>query len=105
MVAPPHAPDTAIDSHVHVETPENVWLSFRPAGLGPRMWAYFIDALIRLGVLIVIVIIGGLIMGRGDIFGVSNFVIFMSIFALEWLVDCSDIVPERGDGADSVVRR
>ena len=52
MVAPPDALAPAIDSHVHVETPENVWLSFRPAGLGPRMWAYFIDFCI--GILIII---------------------------------------------------
>jgi len=47
MVAPPDALATPIDSQVHVETPENVWLSFRPAGPGPRMWAYFIDFCIR----------------------------------------------------------
>jgi len=61
MVAPPYAPDTAIDSHVHVETPENVWLSFRPAGLGPRMWAYFIDSCVSILIIIVLAIVVSLL--------------------------------------------
>lgn len=61
MVAPPDALSPPIDSQVHVETPENVWLSFHPAGLGPRMWAYFIDLCISLLIIIALAIVVSLL--------------------------------------------
>jgi uncharacterized RDD family membrane protein YckC len=61
MVAPPDALALPIDSQVHVETPENVWLSFRPAGPGPRMWAYFIDFCIGILIIIALAIVVSLL--------------------------------------------
>jgi uncharacterized RDD family membrane protein YckC len=62
-----------------VETPEGIALTLRPAGVVPRCLAYLIDLLIRAGVFLLIAIVAGLLGGFGKA------LIYISLFALEWL--------------------
>ena len=69
----------SLDTTVAVETPEGILLELRPAGLGPRFYAFLIDWGIRLAFLyfaaIALAILGGL--------GMASWLILL--FALEWL--------------------
>jgi len=88
MVAPPDALATPIDSQVHVETPENVWLSFRPAGPGPRMWAYFIDWCIRAVAFVVLGIVVGMLSPLAGLSAIPMGIMALGMFVLIFLYGC-----------------
>lgn len=61
------------------ETPEGIAIAMRPAGFAVRSTAFFIDALIRLGILLGC----GTIFGAGGHLGVG--LMFIVLFAINWL--------------------
>lgn len=67
------------DTLFTVETPEGIALALRPAGIVPRFYAYLIDLLIRLAIIIaasmVLVPLGGM----------GGAAMLILIFGLEWL--------------------
>lgn len=67
-----------LDSLNTIQTPEGVDIHLRVAGIWPRSVAWVIDSLIRIGVYIVLSIVGGVI---GE-FGVG--LMLISIFLMEW---------------------
>jgi uncharacterized RDD family membrane protein YckC len=73
-----------VDTQAHIETPENVRLSFRLAGPGTRLGAYLLDLLLR------VVIFWGLAMAVGVVSPVLNVagapigVLLLGLFLLEW---------------------
>lgn len=74
-----------IDSTIRVETPENIWLTFRPAGPAPRMWAFFIDLVIRLGVVLVLVVLALLISPLGRALReLPTGILLLGLFFVEW---------------------
>jgi uncharacterized RDD family membrane protein YckC len=79
----PTLPTRTVESEVAVETPENVWLTFRPAGPAPRMWAYFIDLCIRIGILIVLAI-GVAILAPTGLSGIGPGFLMIAFFVLDW---------------------
>jgi uncharacterized RDD family membrane protein YckC len=70
----------ALDNTAEVETPEHVRFRYRVAGPVRRMFAYLIDALIRLGVVIVL----GLILAVAGGGGAAKGVMLLCLFVLEW---------------------
>ncbi len=76
---------SVVDSYVHVETPENVWLSFRPAGPGPRLWAYLIDFFIRVGIIIVLVIVALFLAPLNAIAGLPVAIVLFGYFVTDYL--------------------
>ena len=72
-------PARILDSVVAAETPEGIMLELHPAGLSARFCAYFIDWLIRVGVLIATSIVASIIGGIGIAFW------FILAFLLNWL--------------------
>jgi uncharacterized RDD family membrane protein YckC len=76
---------SVVDSYVHVETPENVWLSFRPAGPGPRLWAYLIDFFIRAGIIIVLVIVALFLAPLNAIAGLPVAIVLFGYFVTDYL--------------------
>jgi uncharacterized RDD family membrane protein YckC len=71
---------TVLDTIVWAETPEGILLELRPAGLTSRAYAFLLDALLRLIVLYVVVIVAALL-GHG----IGTALTFILIFGLEWL--------------------
>lgn len=67
-----------IDTLVSAETPEGILLELRPAGACVRVYAYFIDLMIRAAALYVVGIISTLLAGFGIAIGLIIF------FLLEW---------------------
>ncbi|MDY0003991.1 MAG: RDD family protein [Polyangia bacterium] len=78
----------SVDSYVHVETPENVWLSFRPAGPAPRLWAFLVDFFIRVGILIVLAIIAAFLTPLNAIAGLPGAILLLGYFGMEWFYGC-----------------
>lgn len=78
----------SVDSYVHVETPENVWLSFRPAGPAPRLWAFLVDFVIRVGILIVLGIIAAFLAPLNAVAGLPGAVMLLGYFGVEWFYGC-----------------
>lgn len=74
-----------VDSYVHVETPENVWLSFRPAGPAPRLWAYVVDFFIRVAAVIVLAIVASFLAPLNAIAGLPTAVLLLGYFAIDYL--------------------
>jgi len=68
-----------LDTLHAVETPEGIALALRPAGIVPRLLAYAIDFLIRLGLIWAILMVAVFMRGVGAA------LFFISWFALEWL--------------------
>jgi uncharacterized RDD family membrane protein YckC len=69
-----------LDTIVYAETPEGILLELRPAGVTPRLYAFLLDALIRLVVIITVEVLGDSL-GRGIGWALT----FILIFGLEWL--------------------
>jgi len=67
-----------LDTAVHAETPEGIVIELHPAGLSPRAQAYFLDLLIRFGVLFIIMMFATMMEGIGA------GIIFISWFLMEW---------------------
>jgi uncharacterized RDD family membrane protein YckC len=76
-----------LDNTVEVETPEHVRFRFRAAGPTRRAWAYLIDLLVRIGILLVVEVVfvaatgahlatGKAILGSGTL---------IVLFLLEWV--------------------
>ena len=80
--------DQIIDTQAHIETPENVRLTFRLAGPGTRLGAYLIDLLIRFAVVwgmsIVIGITAPFLMSSGLSIGLM----LLGLFLIEWFYGC-----------------
>lgn len=75
-----------LDNTVEVETPEHVRFRFHVAGPTRRAWAYLIDCLVRIGVLIVIEVVMVLATGHQVRWGhamVSGGTL-LSLFLMEW---------------------
>lgn len=68
-----------LDTAVSTETPEGITLELRPAGLSARCYAFFIDWLVRIGVIST----GATVLASMEGFGAATF--FILVFALEWL--------------------
>jgi uncharacterized RDD family membrane protein YckC len=71
-------PRDVLDTVVPVETPEGILLDLRPAGLGPRSYAFALDWMIRLMCMYVAAFIAAALGG----IGVAVWIILL--FALEW---------------------
>lgn len=67
-----------LDTGVSAETPEGILIELRPAGLTPRLYAFLIDLMIRMFIMMLIGIAASLLQG----FGLGLYLIAM--FALEW---------------------
>lgn len=82
------AADQIIDTQAHIETPENVRLTFRLAGPGTRLGAYLIDLVIRIAVVwgmsIVIGITAPFLMSSGLSIGLM----LLGLFLIEWFYGC-----------------
>lgn len=80
--------DQIIDTQAHIETPENVRLTFRLAGPGTRLGAYLIDLVIRIalvwGMSIVIGITAPFLMSSGLSIGLM----LLGLFLIEWFYGC-----------------
>lgn len=74
-----------VDSYVHVETPENVWLSFRPAGPAPRLWAYLVDFFIRVAAVIVLAIVVSFLSPLNVIAGLPVALLLLGYFTIDYL--------------------
>ena len=74
---------TTLDTRTHVETPENVLLSFGVAGPGVRMGAYLFDTFFRAVILVAVGILVSMLtaLALGDL---SGGVLLLTIFFLEW---------------------
>lgn len=68
-----------LDTAVSTETPEGITLELRPAGLSARCFAFFIDWLVRFGVISAASTVLAAMKG----FGMAT--LFILVFALEWL--------------------
>ena len=77
MIAP--ADLAPLDTQRHAETPEGIALALRPAGLVARGQAWLIDLLIRGGIFLVALVVGGMTGGLGSAF------LLVSYFLLEWI--------------------
>src|SRR5262245_60309564 len=77
-----------VDMQTHIETPENVRLSFRLAGPGTRAGAYVIDLMIRVVIVVAlsigIAVLAPFLLGAG----LSMGVFLVSLFLLEWFYGC-----------------
>jgi uncharacterized RDD family membrane protein YckC len=77
-----------IDAQVHIETPENVWLSFRLAGPGSRLGAFMLDLLIRVAVLFVVAQVVGVLAAFDSTSGLHVGLMLLTMFLLEWGYGC-----------------
>ncbi len=73
-------PGTALDTVVTAETPEEILLELRPAGLSARFYAFLVDWLLRLA-LIYAAVLG---MGFLQLGGLGTAILIILMFALEW---------------------
>jgi len=75
-----------LDNTVEVETPEHVRFRFRAAGPTRRAWAYLIDLMIRLGILLVVETV--LVFGTGQHLRSGKAVMsggtLLALFLVEW---------------------
>ena len=67
-----------LDTTVEAETPEGILLELRPAGFVPRVYAFLIDFIIRIGIMWVVAIITVSMGGFGTALGLILY------FGLEW---------------------
>src|SRR5262245_36525350 len=67
-----------LDTTVHAETPEGIFMELHPAGLSPRSLAYLLDLAIRFGIFIAIVTVASLMKGLGV------GLMLISWFLMEW---------------------
>ena len=76
-----------LDNTVEVETPEHVRFRFRAAGPTRRAWAYLIDLLVRVGLLLIIELV--LVFATGNHLRSSKAVMsggtLLALFVIEWL--------------------
>ena len=68
-----------LDTVVLTETPEGILLELRPAGLSARCYAFLLDWMIRIGIVMAAASMAQFMKG----FGTGSLLILM--FALEWL--------------------
>jgi uncharacterized RDD family membrane protein YckC len=87
----PHEPPKVeahrpIDTDTEIETPEYVRFRYRTAGPARRFFAWFIDCLIRAGVILVVVIALGLssVLSGSELSKAGSGVMLLLLFALEW---------------------
>jgi uncharacterized RDD family membrane protein YckC len=73
-----------IDVQTHVETPENVRLSFRLAGPGSRLGAYLVDLLIRAAMIYGLLFAVGLLGPVLSVAGLPWGVLLLGLFLVEW---------------------
>jgi uncharacterized RDD family membrane protein YckC len=79
-----------LDTLRAVEAPEGIALTLRPAGIAPRCLAYLIDLCIRAVLFVLILVVAGRLGGLGAA------VVFISLFALEWLYPVAFELMPRG---------
>jgi uncharacterized RDD family membrane protein YckC len=70
---------SSIDTIITAETPEGIAIAMYPAGFAVRSTAFLIDALLRVGILLVC----GTALGAGGHFGTG--LMFIVLFAINWL--------------------
>jgi len=73
-----------VDTLAHIETPENVRLSFRLAGPATRMGAYLVDLMIRGTLLTALSVLVGLLFPLFHVSGLPIGVLLLGVFFLEW---------------------
>ena len=71
--------NSSIDTIITAETPEGIAIAMVPAGFAVRSTAFLIDALLRVGILMVC----GTALGAGGHFGTG--LMFIVLFAINWL--------------------
>ena len=74
-----------VATHTHIETPENVWLSFRLAGPGPRLTAYAIDVGIRVVVILGLLKLVEIFAFLGGVAELTTGLLLVILFLAEWL--------------------
>jgi uncharacterized RDD family membrane protein YckC len=67
-----------LDTTVHAETPEGIFMELHPAGLSPRSLAYLLDFTIRFAIFLAIVLLASLMEGLG------TGLMLISWFFMEW---------------------
>jgi uncharacterized RDD family membrane protein YckC len=82
--------DAILDTVVTAETPEGIMIELRPAGLTPRLYAFMIDFLIRMCVLM---LVGALFRFLG---GVGTGLYLIGLFLLEWFYPVMFELSRRG---------
>jgi len=84
--SPPKRSNVQLDNTVEVETPEHVRFRFHVAGPTRRAWAYLIDCLVRIGVLLLVEIV--MVMATGQHLRVGKAIVsggtLLSLFLIEW---------------------
>jgi len=80
--------DQIIDTQAHIETPENVRLTFRLAGPGTRLGAYLIDLVIRIAVVLGMSIVIGITAPFLMSSGLSTGLMLLGLFLIEWFYGC-----------------
>jgi len=73
-----------LDTTTEVETPEHVRFRYQVAGPGRRLYAYLIDVLIRVAIIVVFWIVAGIGGLVGDLPGLSMGVVLLVWFVVEW---------------------
>ncbi|MCI0409164.1 MAG: RDD family protein, partial [Acidobacteria bacterium] len=73
-----------IDTQTHVETPENVRLTFRLAGPGTRLGAYLVDLLVRAAILYGLFLVVSLLNPFLSVAGLPWGVLLLGLFLVEW---------------------
>jgi uncharacterized RDD family membrane protein YckC len=67
-----------LDTVVSTETPEGIMLELRPAGLGPRFYAFLLDVIIRAAIIVTAYVIFRFMAGLGAA------AFYILLFVLEW---------------------
>jgi uncharacterized RDD family membrane protein YckC len=80
--------DQIIDTQAHIETPENVRLTFRLAGPGTRLGAYLVDLVIRIAVTVAMMIAIGITAPFLMASGLSIGLMLLGMFLIEWFYGC-----------------
>lgn len=70
--------NVALDTRFTAETPEGIELALRPAGIVPRIYAFLVDALIRL------LLFTGVSLALGRFGGFGTGITLLAFFAIEW---------------------
>jgi uncharacterized RDD family membrane protein YckC len=80
--------DQIIDTQAHIETPENVRLTFRLAGPGTRLGAYLVDLVIRIAVTVAMMIAIGITAPFLMSSGLPIGLMLLGMFLIEWFYGC-----------------
>lgn len=81
---PPGVRPRLIDTVLEIDTPEHLAFQVRVAGPARRMFAWVIDLLVRMGIILALWLVIVLIFGTVDLLGVGIGVLGLAMFAIDW---------------------